>query len=792
MTKIAPRHLSVVALLVLAAAPCPAKADDPHPGAATYQKRCASCHGADGAGTAEFPRPLEGDRSVAQLSRLIAKTMPEDDPGTCVGEEADQVAAYIHDAFYSPLARARNRPARVELSRLTVRQYANAVADLIGSFRQAPERPGDAQGLHAAYFKSRRMRDAEKVIDRVDPAIRFDFGTSAPAPEGFDPKEFAIRWDGSILPPDTGEYEFLVHSDHAMKLFVNDPRKPLIDATVRSGSDTEYRATIHLLGGRRVPIRLEFTKAKPGVDDSKDKKEQEKPPAPASITLAWKPPGRVTGPIPERYLSPQNAPMVYALETHFPPDDRSVGYERGTAISKAWDQATTEAAIEVAGYVVDRLPELAGARDDAGDRPGKIREFAARFVERAFRRPLDDVQKATYIDRQFAEGRPPEEALKRTILLALKSPRFLYREVDRRDDAHEVASRLSFALWDGPPDRALLDAAASGKLAKPDQVEAQARRMADDPRARAKLREFFLQWLKVDQVHDIAKDPALYPGFDAEVVADLRTSLDLFLDDVIASPEADFRRLLLADDVYLNGRLAKFYAQEAPADAPFRRMPLDPDQRAGVLSHPYLMASFAYTGSTSPIHRGVFVARSVLGRGLKPPPVAVSPLAPDLHAGLSTRERVTLQTSPAACMTCHGMINPLGFGMERFDAVGRLRTEEKGKPIDASGSYDPPSGTPIPYDGARGLGKILAESDEVREAFVGQLFHFMVKQPIAAYSPQARAELARSFASSQSNIRELMISIAVLGQKPVAVASGASPATASRTDDSKPASPTNQ
>ena len=284
-----------------------------------------------------------------------------------------------------------------------------------------------------------------------------------------------------------------------------------------------------------------------------------------------------------------------------------------------------------------------------------------------------------YVDRQFADGRPPEEALKRSILLALKSPRFLYREVAGAGDAFDVASRLAFALWDAPPDGPLLDAAGSGQLKTSEQVEAQARRMADDPRAKAKLREFFLQWLKVEQVPDLAKDPALYPGFDAAVVSDLRTSLDFFLDDVISSPDADFRRLLLADDVYLNGRLAKFYGLEAPADAPFQRMPLDSAERSGVLSHPYLMASFAYTGSTSPIHRGVFVARSVLGRGLKQPPIAVSPLAPDLHASLTTRERVTLQTSPAACVTCHGMINPLGFGMERFDAVGRLRVEEKGK-----------------------------------------------------------------------------------------------------------------
>ena len=750
-----------LAFFVVAAS---ARGDEGRPGEAIYRQRCASCHGPSGGGTEDYPRPLEGDRSVAQLARLIGKTMPEDDPGTCVGEQADQVAAYIHETFYSPVARARNRPARVELSRLTVRQYANAVADLVGGFRWPPEAGDPARGLTGVYFKSRRMRDREKVLERVDPTVRFDFGVEGPEPEKFDPKEFAIRWEGSVLPPDTGEYEFLVHADHAMKLWVNDQNSPLIDATVRSGSDNDHVGTIHLLGGRRVPIRLEFSKAKPGVDDSKKEKEKEKPPAPASVSLGWRPPGREPETIPDRYLSPSKAPQVFALATHFPPDDRSVGYERGTAVSKAWDQATTEAAIEVASYVLARLPELAGVKDDAEDRPAKLREFAAKFVERAFRRPLNDALKGVYVDHQFAKDRAPEEALKRVILLALKSPRFLYREVGGLGDSYDAASRLAFTLWDAPADKPLIERAAWGQLNKPDRFEAEARRMAADPKAKAKLRGFFLQWLKVDQPLDIAKDPATYPGFDKAVVSDLRASLEYFLDDVLASPEADFRRLLLADEVYLNGRLARFYGLDAPADAPFRPMPLDPAERAGVISHPYLMASFAYTGSSSPIHRGVFVARSVLGRGLKQPPIAVAPLAPDLHAGLSTRERVTLQTSPASCMTCHGMINPLGFGLERFDAVGRLRTDDKGKPVDASGSYDPPEGSPIPYSGARGLATLLAESEEVREAFVGQMFHYLVKQPIAAFPPQTRVELARSFAEHQYNIRELMVAIAIRSQ----------------------------
>jgi Protein of unknown function (DUF1588)/Protein of unknown function (DUF1585) len=178
-----------------------------------------------------------------------------------------------------------------------------------------------------------------------------------------------------------------------------------------------------------------------------------------------------------------------------------------------------------------------------------------------------------------------------------------------------------------------------------------------------------------------------------------------------------------------------------------------------VLSHPYLMASFAYSGTTSPIHRGVFLARNVLGRGLRPPPEAVSPLPPELHAQLTTRERVTLQTRPAACVSCHGMINPLGFTLERFDAVGRLRSEEKGRAIDATGSYQVRSGETVTFEGARELAAFLARSDETHDAFVEQLFHAVVKQPAAAYGSQTLTNLRQSFAANAFNIRKLLIEI---------------------------------
>jgi hypothetical protein len=757
-------------------APGAAWADGPVlSGEQIYRQKCATCHGSSGEGTEDhYPRPLIGERPVESLARLIAKTMPEDAPGECVGDDAQKVAAYIYGTFYSKDSPGRNkfRLPRIELSRLTVRQYRNAVTDLIGSFRN-PARWEQARGLKGEYSgRGRRRRDnnnGESALNRVDSEINFQFGTSSPIPEQdalkdvakrwqraplllvplrlFKPfsQEFRATWQGSLLAPETGEYELRVKTENATKLSVNDLRRPLIDALVKSGSDTEYHGSIYLLGGRAYPIRLEFSRTKEMT---------------SSIALEWKVPRRAFEVIPQRNLVPVSLPETFVLTTPFPPDDRTAGYERGTSVSKAWDAATTDAAIEVAGYVVAHLKELSGASDDASDREAKLRELSRKFAERAFQHPLGDEQKAIFIDHQFKDAPDLETSVKRVVLLVLKSPRFLYREMDRgRPGSYDVASRLSFGLWDSLPDQQLLDAAASGQLGTRDQVARQAERMVNDPRARAKLGGFLLQWLKIDQPRDIDKDPKRYPEFNETVVSDLRTSLDLFLEDVINGEASDYRQLLRANYVYLNGRLALLYGAKLPTDAPFQKVSLEQEGRTGLLTHPYLMASFAYTATSSPIHRGVFIARSILGRVLRPPPEAVAPLAPDLHPDLTTRQRVAIQTQPESCRSCHGMINPLGFTLEHFDALGRYRKEEKGKPIDATGSYEMRSGETVKFRGVGDLAAYLTTSSEAHSAFVQQLFHYLIKQPIGAFGPQELPELRRFFVAHDFNIRKLMVEI---------------------------------
>lgn len=751
--------LSAIGSLALAGPPALRAGDDL--GAAVYREKCLSCHGDAGKGTKDYDKPLIGDRSIEQLTKYVAKRMPDDDPGSLSDEESRAVSAYIHDAFYSPIAQSRNQPPRIELTHLTARQYRNSVADLLATFRGDEVSLGVERGLRAQYFKERDFRRDNRVLERIDVNVNFDFGTATPVPGKTEPHEFSIRWEGALLAPDTGEYEIIIRTDHAARLWLNDERTPLIDAWVKSGNDTEYRGSITLLGGRAYPLKLEFSKAKQGVNDS-DKEKKPPESKPAMVALEWKPPHAAQSPIPERCFAPISPPETFVLSSPFPPDDRSMGYERGASVSKEWDQATTEAALEVAGFVSKRFNALVGTRDDDGERMNKARTFAQRFVERAFRRPLDDAQKAFFIERQFEAAGDPALAIKRVILLVLKSPRFLFPEANASNDDFDRAGRLALALWDSLPDRDLLNAAAAGQLRTPDAVADQAERMLANPRARAKMRTFLLQWLKADPPPEVVKEGDVFPDFDLALFSDLRTSLELFLDDVVWNGDSDFRRLLVDDRVYLNGRLAAFFGVELPADAAFQPVRLDEGARAGVLTHPYVMTCLSYADTTSPIHRGVFLTRGVLGRMLRPPPDAFAPLAPDLHPSLTTRERVSLQTSPEACANCHAMINPLGFPLEQFDAVGRYRRDEKGKPIDAAGSYVTRSGETQQFEGARALAAFLADYDETHEAFVEQLFHNIAQQAVVAYGPDELERLRDAWRNDGYNLRKLMVRIATV------------------------------
>lgn len=724
-------------------------------GATIYRKDCARCHGPNGEGVADkYETSLYGLRSLESLTKYIGRTMPEDDAGKYKGTPgASNVAAYIYNAFYSREARARNNPVRIQLARLTVAQFQNSVSDIVASFRDTPNL-GTERGLKGDYkdwhmVKDKQTRDTK--FERVDPVVDFDFGDKTPDPR-VDTERFSINWRGSLIADATGWYEFRLSTRNGARLFVNqgrdadkgrqqEERPPLIDGWVVSGTDVrELTGRTFLVGGRAYPLVFEFFKSKEKL---------------SSVKLEWKPPHGAWAVIPQENLSPVTVPTVMVVQTPFPADDASEGFERGTSASKEWDRAVTDAAMEVANDVTENLRSLAGSGDDKA----KLKKFCADFTARAFRRPLTDEQKKLYVDDQFAAEDDAVRAVKRCVILAIKSPRFLYPEsFAKTPDDWAVAARLALTLWDSAPDRKLMDAAAAGKLHTPEQVQTEIRRMVADQRARLKVRDFFEHWLAMDEAEQISKDAQVFPGFEEATIADARESLLRFTAHVVWSDASDFRELLRANYLFLNPRLAKFYGGEAKGPG-FSKVEFDPKQRAGVFTHPFLMSAFSYPKQTSPIRRGVFITRNVMGRFLKPPPKALAFPDDKFHPSLTMRQKTEQLTREDSCMVCHAVINPVGFSLESYDAVGRFRTKDNDKPVDPTGDYPTSDGQSVEIKNARDLAEYTATSDEARRSFVEQMFQHLAKQHIGGYGSGVSDELDALFAKSNCNIRELMVEI---------------------------------
>ena len=218
----------------------------------------------------------------------------------------------------------------------------------------------------------------------------------------------------------------------------------------------------------------------------------------------------------------------------------------------------------------------------------------------------------------------------------------------------------------------------------------------------------------------------------------------------------------MSDSFYINPRLAKFYGIEPPSQPEFVRVKFEPDRRAGVLTHPFLLTTLSYHKSSSPIHRGVFLTRNILGRFLKPPPMAIEFMDDRFDPSLTMREKVTELTAKPACASCHATINPLGFSLESFDAVGRFRTEDNRKPVNAEADYITENGEVVAVRNPRDLARHAAASTEARQGFVRHLFLHTAKQAPAAYGLRTIEDLDARFIANGYHIRKLLLDIATI------------------------------
>jgi hypothetical protein len=451
------------------------------------------------------------------------------------------------------------------------------------------------------------------------------------------------------------------------------------------------------------------------------------------------------------------------LADGFVPEEEGNGFTNNAdalVVTQLLAEQYLNAADAVSTRATEDLPGLLQCDPTAGDEEACVRGFLGRFGKRAYRRPLTPEEESNLMALYVTvrrDGAAVREGVEAILQAMLQSPHFLYRVEVGPLDGWALASRLSYFLWGTMPDDELFAEAEAGRLTTAAEVEAQARRMVDDPRTRETVRDFHDQWLRLTELDQLEKDPTVYPTFDPTIAALLRREAETFVDYVVWDGEGDLGALLSAPYTFLDQPLANFYGIPGPSGEGFLRVDL-PDRASGLLSQGGLLALLAKPNQTSPIHRGKFVRERLLCDVLPPPPEGIVITPPEPDPSLPTRERFAAHSSNSACAGCHALMDPIGFGFEHFDGVGRWRDVENGFPIDATGHIEG-SDVEGDFDGVTDLGNRLAGSEQVRACVVRQWFRY-------AYGRSERDEdvctlerLGTAFDEAGLQVKELLIAL---------------------------------
>lgn len=402
--------------------------------------------------------------------------------------------------------------------------------------------------------------------------------------------------------------------------------------------------------------------------------------------------------------------------------------------------------------------------------------FIRAMGTRAHRRPLseDDVQLYLGVFDGAREASDFDGAIRLVLQTMLQSPYFLYHvEVQGQSefpagdgsviavDDYELASRLSYYLWGSMPDDTLFAAADSGALADPDGLAEQAERLLADPRASETIASFHLQWLHVDDMTSVDKDEELFPDFNESLKVAMQTEVADFASHVIQEGDGNLRTLMSGSfTVTDDPQLLALYGVELPVGyQPGDRVELDPEQRAGLLTQPALLAKAAHTDQSSPVHRGVVVRENFLCQPLPAPPDDVDDTPPDPDPNATTRERFAEHTSNPSCAACHVLIDGLGFGFENYNAVGAFRTMEGNLPVDASGEVVATADIDGPFDGAVELAGMLASSSNVHQCVSNQWLNYALGRVVGDEDSCSSESVYAAFEESDLDVPSLILSV---------------------------------
>ena len=398
------------------------------------------------------------------------------------------------------------------------------------------------------------------------------------------------------------------------------------------------------------------------------------------------------------------------------------------------------------------------------------KEIVARLARQAYRRPVND-QDVAALMAMYELGQADggfESGIERVIRALLVSPSFLFRlepdpapaELGKPFRISDVAlaSRLSFFLWSSLPDEELLAAAEEGRLRDPLELERQVKRMLEDPRADALVENFAGQWLELRKVAKVKPDEVLFPEFDPELRFAMRQETELFFADILRRNRSVLD-LLDADYTFLNERLAEHYGLTGVHGSQLRRIGLADDRRGGLLGQASVLAVTSYPNRTSVVIRGKWVLENLFGMPPPPPPPDIPELEEAAHDGeqLTLRELMTLHSQSPTCASCHVRMDPIGFALENFDAIGRWRDKDGDVPIDASGEL--PGG--VRFNGPGELKQVFTTvlKDAFVKTVVEKLLTYALGRGLEYYDKPTVRAIAREGEASDYRFADLIVAV---------------------------------
>jgi len=667
---------------------------------------------------------------------LAAKTMPPKNKPQPAPADRDLVAKYVESVVTKIDCGLAKNPGRVTLRRLNRAEYNNTIRDLVGvDFQPAADFPNDDVGYGfdnigdvlslSPILLEKYLAAAEQVVNKA--IIKPDVVVSS--------KQLFRAQNLIATQREFKEAKRInLHSNGAAFIAFTFPADG--DYTVRVKAWAQQAGT----ESAKMAVQL----------DGKEVKQFE-----------------VKG--------TEDKPQSYEVQVTAKESKVRVGaaflndfYDENAKDPAQRDRNLSVLSIEIEGPAkpfAKPVPEshrrvMLGETAEAG-----ARRVLTEFARKAWRRPVASAE----VDRLMklvalakTNGEPFEEQIKLALRAVLVSPNFLFRvERDRPGEAiypvsdFEFASRLSYFLWASMPDDELFKLAEQGKLREKGVLEGQVRRMLKDAKAKALTENFAAQWLNLRLIQTVAPDQKTYPAFDPALRSAMVRESELFFEH-IAREDRSVLEFLDADYTFVNERLARHYVIDGVTGPEFRKVKLPDARRGGVVTQASVLTLTSNPTRTSPVKRGKWVLENILGTPPPPPPPDAGELKEEKELAGSLRQRLEQHRVNPACATCHQRMDPLGFGLENFDGVGRWRSEDGKHKIDAAGTL--PDGAT--FNGPAEMRKVLlGKAEQFRKCLSEKLLTYALGRGLESYDHCSVEEIVTKLKLGQDKFPNLVLAI---------------------------------